>query len=164
MLTHLNMCTAADSIIEYLENSSEDIIINCLPLSFDYGLYQVLMAFRFGGTVVLEGQFLYPYQVIDLMVKERVTGLPIVPSMAAILLQLDLTKYDFSSLRYITNTAQALPSKHIKQLLQLFPQSAIYSMYGLTECKRVSYLPRPRASEQNDFGWKGHAEHGGFHR
>jgi acyl-CoA synthetase (AMP-forming)/AMP-acid ligase II len=65
-----------------------------------------------------------------------------VPTIASILLQLkSLDKYDFSCLRYISNTAQALPPRHIAQLLKLFPHIKIYSMYGLTECKRVSYLP-----------------------
>jgi amino acid adenylation domain-containing protein len=142
MLSHLNMVSAANSVIEYLENTSEDIIINCLPLSFDYGLYQILMAFKFGGTVVLERSFLYPYQIIDLIIKEKVTGFPLVPTISAILLKLqNLHKYDFSSLRYISNTAQALPPKHIEQIQKFFPHVKIYSMYGLTECKRVSYLP-----------------------
>ncbi|UCD13532.1 MAG: AMP-binding protein [Thermoplasmatales archaeon] len=149
MLTHLNMVSAATSIIEYLENTSDDIIINCLPLSFDYGLYQILMAFKFGGAVVLERSFLYPYQIIDLIMKENVTGFPIVPTIAAILLRLkNLHKYDFSSLRYITNTAQALPPKHIARLQELFPHTKIYSMYGLTECKRVSYLPPEELSKR----------------
>ena len=30
---------------------------------------------------------------------------------------------------------------HILGLQEIFPDAAIYSMYGLTECKRVSYLP-----------------------
>jgi acyl-CoA synthetase (AMP-forming)/AMP-acid ligase II len=142
MLTHHNMVSAADSIITYLENEPDDIIIDLLPLSFDYGLYQVLMAFRFGGTVVLEKSFGYPYKVIETMIKEKVTGLPIVPTIVAILLQLkDLGKYDFSALRYITNTAAALPVEYIKRLRESFPHVRIYSMYGLTECKRVSYLP-----------------------
>jgi amino acid adenylation domain-containing protein len=142
ILTHLNMVTAANSVIEYLENKNDDIIISCLPLSFDYGLYQILMAFKFGGTVILERSFLYPYQIIDTMIKEKANGFPIVPTMAALLLKLkNLDKYDFSNLRYISNTAQALPPNHIKQLQKLFPNIKIYSMYGLTECKRVSYLP-----------------------
>ncbi len=149
MLTHLNMVSAANSIIEYLENTNKDIIINCLPLSFDYGLYQILMAFKFGGTVVLEKAFLYPYQIIDLIIKEKVTGLPLVPTIAAILLQLkNLHKYDFSSLRYITNTAQALAPKYIVRLQELFPHTKIYSMYGLTECKRVSYLSPEELSKR----------------
>ncbi len=142
MSTHQNVASAASSIIEYLENTPEDIILNVLPISFDYGLYQVLMSFKFGGTVVLEKSFLYPFPVIDLLIKEKVTGFPLVPTMAAILLKLKgLDKHDFSNLRYISNTAQALPPQYITKLQEIFPHTRIYSMYGLTECKRVSYLP-----------------------
>jgi amino acid adenylation domain-containing protein len=142
MLTHRNMVSAAHSVTTYLENIEDDIIINVLPLSFDYGLYQVLMGSMIGGTVVLEKSFTYPYQVIENMVKERVTGLPGVPTIFAILLNMkDIGQYDLESLRYISNTAAALPVSHIKKLRELFPQARLYSMYGLTECKRVSYLP-----------------------
>jgi len=142
MLTHLNMMSAATSITTYLENVSEDVIIDVLPLSFDYGLYQVLMTFKFGGTIVLERSFAYPYEAIKQMVKERVTGFPGVPTIFAILLQMeDLGRYDLNCLRYITNTAAALPIEHIQKIRKVFPQAKLYSMYGLTECKRVSYLP-----------------------
>jgi hypothetical protein len=50
-----------------------------------------------------------------------VTTFPIVPTMAAVLLQLDLTRYDLTSLVTITNTAAALPRDHIRQLRGLFP-------------------------------------------
>jgi len=141
MLTHLNIVSAATSITTYLENTTDDVILNVLPLSFDYGLYQVLMAFKVGATFVLERSFTYPYAVIEKLVREKVTGLPLVPTISAILLQLNLQDFDFSSLRYITNTAAALPTHHILQLRNLFPHVKLYSMYGLTECKRVSYLP-----------------------
>jgi amino acid adenylation domain-containing protein len=141
MLTHLNIVAAATSITTYLENTPDDIIINLLPLSFDYGLYQVLMAFKMGGTIVLERSFTYPHSVIETIIREKVTGLPIVPTVSAVLLQLDLSPYKFPDLRYITNTAAALPTHHILRLRELFPHVRIYSMYGLTECKRVSYLP-----------------------
>ncbi len=142
MLTHQNMVAASTSITTYLENVESDIILDVLPLSFDYGLYQVIMAAQFGGTVILEKTFLYPYAVINLIKKEKVTGFPIVPTMAAILLQLkELEKERFEHLRYITNTAAALPESHIRGLQKIFSGAAIYSMYGLTECKRVSYMP-----------------------
>jgi len=142
MSAHYNMVAAVKSITQYLENTEEDVILDALPLSFDYGLYQVLMAFFFGGTVVLEKSFAYPFRVLECLVQEHVTGFPIVPTMGAILLQMDnLAKFDFSSLRYITNTAAALPVAHIRALRKIFPNAKIYSMYGLTECKRVSYLP-----------------------
>jgi long-chain acyl-CoA synthetase len=141
MLTHLNMVAAATSITTYLENTPDDVILNVLPLSFDYGLYQVLMGLKIGGTVVLERSFAYPQAVLQRLVEEKVTGLPLVPTMSAILLQMDLRRYQFPHLRYITNTGAALPTEHILQLRSLFPEVKIYSMYGLTECKRVSYLP-----------------------
>ena len=144
MLTHHNMVSAANSITQYLENSQDDIIIDTLPLSFDYGLYQVLMAFKVSGTVVLEKGFVFPEEIINLVVKEKVTGWPMVPTIVAILCRLkSLEKHDFSRLRYITSTGQVLPTTHISRLIEVFPRVKIYSMYGLTECKRVSiFLPK----------------------
>lgn len=141
MVTHLNIVSAATSITTYLDNTPDDIIIGLLPLAFDYGLYQLLMASKIGGTLVLERSFAFPYVVIETMLREKVTGLPLVPTISSILLQLDLAKYQFPHLRYISNTAAALPTEHIRKLRHCFPRVKIYSMYGLTECKRVSYLP-----------------------
>ena len=142
MMTHLNVVSACSSITTYLENTSSDIILDVLPLSFDYGLYQVLMAFKTGATLVLERTFLYPFDIVKTIIREKVTGFPGVPTIFALLLQLDsLRDYDFSHLRYITNTAAALPVSHVKKLREVFPCTKIYLMYGLTECKRVSYLP-----------------------
>jgi amino acid adenylation domain-containing protein len=141
MLSHLNMVSVADSITTYLENTADDVILNVLPLSFGYGLCQVFTAAKIGGTVVLERSFAYPHAVLQKLVQERVTGFPFVPTMAAILLQMDLAKYDWSSLRYVTNAGAALPTEHIVRLGRLLPRTRIYSMYGLTECLRVSYLP-----------------------
>jgi acyl-CoA synthetase (AMP-forming)/AMP-acid ligase II len=142
MSTHRNMVFAATSISTYLENTADDIIFCALPLAFDYGLYQLIMAMRVGATLVLEKNFVFPYKAIEIMVRERVTGFPGVPTMFSLLLGLkDLANYDLSALRYVTNTAAALPVSHILALRAAFPQATLFSMYGLTECKRVCYLP-----------------------
>lgn len=141
-LTHRNMVSAANSITHYLGNVESDVILCVLPLSFDYGLYQVLMSFLFGGTVVLEKKLGYPFELIEQIIKNGITGLPCVPTMMAIILQMEnLDAYHLSSVRYITNTGAALPPAYIPRLKSIFPNAAIFSMYGLTECKRVSYLP-----------------------
>lgn len=142
MCAHCNMVAAAQSISSYLDNSENDIILNVLPFSFDYGLYQVLMTFMFGGTIVLEESFVYPNKIRALLIKESVTGLPIVPTIAAILANIGtFPKSGFPNLRYITSTADVLSFAHIETLQRIFPKAKIFSMYGLTECKRVSYLP-----------------------
>jgi len=142
MLTHRNMLTAATSITAYLESAEDDVILNVLPMSFDYGLYQMIMAFRVGARLVLERSFAYPTQVLQTLVEERVTGFPGVPTIFATMAEMKtLGGYDFSKLRYVTNTAAALPVKHIRKLQEIFPAAKIFSMYGLTECKRCTYLP-----------------------
>jgi long-chain acyl-CoA synthetase len=141
MSDHGNVDFATSSIISYLRNTPEDIVINVLPLSFDYGLYQLLMTFKFGGTLVLERSFTYPAQILKRIEEERVTGFPGVPTIFTMLLQLDLSSFDLSSLRYLSNTAAALPPSHISQLRGKFAWATLFSMYGLTETKRTLYLP-----------------------
>ncbi len=142
MLTHLNMVSAARSISTYLELQPDDRIVCVLPLAFDYGLYQVLMAFLVGATVVLERSFSFPVKVLETMVREQVTVFPGVPTVFSLLMNLKtLRDHPLDHLRKITNTAAALSEEHIRQLRNLFPQAQLYSMYGLTECKRVTYLP-----------------------
>lgn len=141
MSDHSNVVFATSAIIEYLGNHESDIVINVLPLSFDYGLYQLLMTFKFGGTLVLERSFTYPAAILKKIEKERVTGFPGVPTVYALLLPMDLSGFDLTSLRYLTNTAAALPVSHIAELRNKFPGVAIFSMYGLTETKRTLYLP-----------------------
>ncbi len=150
MSDHSNVVFAASSIIAYLENQSDDIVMCALPLSFDYGLYQLLMVFKFGGTLVLERSFAYPVQILKRVEQEKVTGFPGVPTMFAMLLQIDLSEYDLSSLRYFTNTAAALPPTHIQKIREMFSWATLYSMYGLTETKRTLYLPPDQLDKRPD--------------
>jgi amino acid adenylation domain-containing protein len=142
MLTHRNMLAAATSVSTYLGMVEDDIVMALLPLSFDYGLYQMIMSFRVGARLILERSFTYPAEVLNRVVQEKVTGFPGVPTIFAILGGLrNLDQYDFSNIRYVTNTAAALSRKNIEMIRNTFPAAKLFSMYGLTECKRCTYLP-----------------------
>jgi amino acid adenylation domain-containing protein len=142
MLSHLNMVSAATSVTTYLGLVAGDRILCSLPLAFDYGLYQLLMAVQVGACVVIEKSFAFPIKVLEVMVRERVTVFPGVPTLFSLLMKVHtLKQFDLSALRLITNTAAALSERQIRELRALFPQATLYSMYGLTECKRVTYLP-----------------------
>jgi long-chain acyl-CoA synthetase len=141
MSDHSNVDFATTSIMTYLESQADDIVLSVLPLSFDYGLYQLLMTFKAGGTLVLERSFMYPAVILQRIQEERPTGLPGVPTIFAMLLQRDLSAFDLSSLRYLTNTAASLSPSKILELQAAFPGAILYSMYGLTETKRTLYLP-----------------------
>ena len=49
-MTHQSMVFTSWSLIEYLRLSEDDRIMLLLPLAFDYGLYQLLMAITVGGS------------------------------------------------------------------------------------------------------------------
>ncbi|MHB8563536.1 MAG: class I adenylate-forming enzyme family protein [Acidiferrobacteraceae bacterium] len=151
MLTHLNMLSASSSITEYLGLESNDNILCALPLSFDYGLYQILMAFRVGARVTLERSLAFPAAVLETMMLEGVTVLPGVPTVFSILCGTEaLRNLDHSTLRMATNTGAALSIRQIKEIRRTFPQAKLFSMYGLTECKRVSYLPPEELDRRPD--------------
>ncbi|EKD91940.1 MAG: hypothetical protein ACD_29C00289G0001 [uncultured bacterium] len=142
MLSNRNVLAAIDSISSYLNLNANDIILSVLPLHFDYGLYQMLLAFNLGATLVLEKNLLFPNVVAHHISKYKATVLPCVPLMAQLFhLSAQRYQFDFSSLRIVTNTGEHLSLAHIQKIKNIFPSVEIFSMYGLTECKRCSYVP-----------------------
>ena len=141
-LTHRNMAFAVSSIVDYLQMQDDDRVVSVLPLSFDYGLYQLLLCTAVGATVLLEPGVRYPGRLVQLLVEQRVTGLPGVPSLFRMLSTLPgFVERPLPHLRFLTSTGAVLPVETILALRAAFPGARLYSMYGLTECKRVSYLP-----------------------
>lgn len=139
---HADMAFATRAIAGYLGNTADDVILCALPLAFTYGLYQLLTSVLVGATLVLEPGFAFPQTVLATMQRERVTGLPGVPTMFATLLGAsNLREFDLSALRYLTNAAAALPEPRLRQLRAAFPQAQLFCMYGQTESKRTCFLP-----------------------
>lgn len=140
MMTHASMDAVSSSITTYLENTAEDVVLSVLPLSFTYGLHQLIAVVRVGATLVLEKSFAFPHAVFEAAREHDVTVLPLVPTMAAIILSMK-ERPPLPMLRTITNAAAPLPPVHLEGLRALFPGALLYSMYGLTECARATYLP-----------------------
>ena len=141
MCDHSNVVFVTQSIVTYLGNDQSDVVLSVLPLSFSYGLYQLMAAVCSGGRLVLEESFTFPAVVLKRIAAERVTGFAGVPTIYAILLGLDLDLFDLSSLRYLTNAAAALPVEHVRKLRTHLPNAALFLMHGLTEVARTVYLP-----------------------
>jgi acyl-CoA synthetase (AMP-forming)/AMP-acid ligase II len=141
MMTHESMVFASWSLIEYLRMSAEDKIMLVIPLSFDYGLYQLLMSVTVGGTLIIEQSFAFPSSVFKNIEKYQPTVFPAVPTIFSMMIEMNKKSgLNFPDIKKITNTAAALPAKVIPDLKKLFPNALIFKMYGLTECKRVCYL------------------------
>jgi len=141
MQTHQSMVFVALSLIEYQRLTVKDRILLVLPIAFDYGLYQLLMVIKLGATIVIERSFTFPAKIYQRMDEMTVTVFPAVPTIFAMMISSHKKKkLKFPSISRITNTAAALPASFIPYLHEIFPNALIYKMYGLTECKRISYL------------------------
>ena len=141
-LTHANMSFVADSINEYLGMTDADRVLCVLPLSFGYGLYQLLCCVRTGAVLVLEPGLGAAGHVVQLLEEERITGFPAVPTIFGVLLSLrGLAERPLEHLRYVTNAGAGLPEAVVRSLRETVPNADVYLMYGQTECQRVCYLP-----------------------
>jgi acyl-CoA synthetase (AMP-forming)/AMP-acid ligase II len=141
MMTHQSMVFTSWSLIEYLRLSEEDRIILLLPLAFDYGLYQLLMAITVGGSLIVEQSFTFQASIYKQIELHKPTVFPGVPTIYAMMIASNKkTGVSFDCIRKVTNTAAALPAEFIPDLKKIFPNALIFKMYGLTECKRVCYL------------------------
>ncbi|MFT3841842.1 MAG: class I adenylate-forming enzyme family protein [Myxococcaceae bacterium] len=141
MLTHANIEHSSGVLTDLLEMNDRDVVLSALTLAFNYGLYQTILTARVGAKLVLERSFAFPVKTLERIAKEKATGFPGVPTMYAMMAPLSLPGFDFSAVRFLTNTAAALTPKHVAALERLFPNAKIHSMYGLTETKRLTALP-----------------------
>ena len=149
MHTHQSMVFSVRSLVEYLRLNSTDRIFLALPMAFDYGLYQLLMAMTVGATLVVERSFTYLGLVLKRLWEQEITCLPAVPTVFSMLIAAHhKNALSFPSIEIVTSTAADLPAEQIPELMEIFPNALIFKMYGLTECKRVSYLDPERLKDK----------------
>jgi acyl-CoA ligase (AMP-forming) (exosortase A-associated) len=149
VLSHRNMVAGAKSVASYLENSGDDVLLAALPLSFDAGFSQLTTGFHSGARVVLIN-YLVPKDVLNAVVRERVTGLTAVPPLWIQLTQLKWPESVTDHLRYIANTGGRMPFETLRQLRAALPKTRVFLMYGLTEAFRATYLPPEEVDRRPD--------------
>ena len=144
MITHKNIISNTDSIIEYLKLISDDIICIVLPFYYCYGLSLLHTHLRVGGSIVLNNTFMFLGTVIKDLQTYKCTGFSGVPSHFQILLKKSRSfkETTFPHLRYMTQAGGKLHNVFIKEFIEVFPDIDFYVMYGQTEATaRLSYLP-----------------------
>ncbi|HKW94426.1 MAG TPA: acyl-CoA ligase (AMP-forming), exosortase A system-associated [Methylomirabilota bacterium] len=142
MLSHAQVVAGSSIVSTYLEITEADRILAVLPFSFDAGMNQLMTAWQQGATLVLIN-FVFAREVVQTLLKERITGLAGVPTFWSLMAQpsSSLAKQRVSDLRYITNTGGAMPQTVLAALREQLPSTRIFLMYGLTEAFRSTYLP-----------------------
>ena len=141
ILTHDNVRFVSAAIQARLQYQGDDRVAIFLPLSFDYGLYQLFYAALVGASVFIGRPEMAGPELPRILAAQEISVLPGVPTLFGGLIKMQRYRpVPLPKLRVITNTGDHLPQSYIASLRELFPQARVFPMYGLTECKRVSIL------------------------
>ncbi|GAA0268341.1 AMP-binding protein [Streptomyces polychromogenes] len=164
--THAQMLFAARAIQTELAYRPDDIVYCPVPLSFDYGLYQLFLGSLSGAHVHLGRPAEAGPGLAGHLTRTGATVLAAVPSVAENLARLlgRSTTPRPLDLRLLTSTGAAMNAGTLVALRAALPALRVQLMYGLTECKRVSIMPpdgdlsRPGASGRALPGTEVHVE------
>jgi long-chain acyl-CoA synthetase len=142
LLSNGNLLANARTIAAYLGITATDKVLCGLPFHFSYGSSVLNSNLIAGAHLLLEDNFAFPQQTLRRMQEESVTGFPGVPSTFALLLgRCQLSDFDLSRLRYITQAGGSMPRAQIEKLRQQLPHTQVFIMYGQNEATaRLSYL------------------------
>ncbi|MEU4770076.1 AMP-binding protein [Actinosynnema sp. NPDC023794] len=145
---HARVVFASRALQQVLGYRADDVVFCRFPLSWDYGLYKVLLTCLGRSEIVLAGE------ESDLLLLRRMrevgaTVVPIVPSLATMITTLAQRDVEPPPpVRLITNTGAALSAPTIGALRSAFPGVRVVRQFGQTECKRVSIMPPEEDQER----------------
>jgi len=138
--THASLMGTPPIITAGIQRKREDVVIDLVPFSYLYGLFEVLFgSIIVGSTIVLIPNFT-PRAVLEAVEKEKGTiifGVPAMYNALAMVRDEVLARYDLSSLRLVVSAGAKSFPKLMETLEDKFHLS-LYEVYGLTEVSAVS--------------------------
>lgn len=142
-LSHANLLANARAVVAYLRLDAGDSVLGMLPFYYAYGASVLQTHLLCGARVVIASNQLFPHALMETVARERITGLSGVPSTFALLLgRLDLSAYDLSALRYVTQAGGAMTPALTARVRAALPAPRLFVMYGQTEAtSRLTWLP-----------------------
>ena len=143
-MSHRNLHDGPIIVATYLGTVESDRILGILSFNFDYGLNQLWQTLMVGCTLVLH-EMIFPNDTFRLIAAQRITVLPLMPVIITKLFDRRLFRAsslgDLRPVRTICSSGGRISQKMLDMIAGVFPGAAFYSMYGLTEAFRSSFLP-----------------------
>lgn len=140
--THAQVVFAVKAIASQLAYRVDDVVWCALPLSFDYGMYQIFLSTLAGARLHLASPADTGPTLPRHLVSSAATVLPAVPALARGLARmLSRPGATVPALRLLTNTGAAMPPEVLRDLRARIPTLRVQLMFGLTECKRAAIMP-----------------------
>ena len=143
MLSHANLLANAEAVIDYLQLTADDSVLDVLPFYYAYGASVLHTHLLTGARIVLAPSLAFPPLLVQALKAESITGFCGVPSTYSLLLEhVQLSAEAAPSLRYLTQAGGAMPTRLVERLRDALPHVRLFLMYGQTEAtSRLAYLP-----------------------
>lgn len=151
-LSHRNLTTVMDAVIEHMPISADDSYLMVVPLHYVHGLMQLFVHSLAGATIHYFDNFLFPRKVVDALLSTGATGFSGVPfHFNALIERGGLLDSEFPDLRWMTVTGGKLRGSTILRILDRFPDLDFHIAYGQTECApRATALDPRRTRDKLD--------------
>lgn len=125
---------------------SDDRVSNHAPLHFDLSVFDFFTTAAAGAScVILPDAYLkMPASLAKLLEQERVSvfyGVPL--ALIELLHKGLLDERDLTSLRRVLFGGEAMPTKHLRSLMQQLPHTRFTQLYGVTETNVCTYYHLP---------------------
>ncbi len=143
VISHRNLIDSARVVAQYLQLAENDVISGILIFNLDYGLNQIFCTLYKGATLALH-RFILPEDFFNHLIDDQVTVLPLMPVNISQMFDEDLQRIPspelFDGLKTITSSGGNVTAKMIADCKRTFRNADFYSMHGLTEAFRSTYL------------------------
>jgi acyl-CoA synthetase (AMP-forming)/AMP-acid ligase II len=146
-----NLNANAQSIVSYLELTSEDRGLTSLPMSYSYGLSIFNSHLLAGGTLLIPHASFLQRTYWDFVSKHQPSSMAGVPYHYEVLLKMKMLDRELPGLRTLTQAGGRLSPDRVSQVEQLSFRRGwkFFVMYGQTEATaRIAYLPPNRVREK----------------
>lgn len=143
IMSHKNLVDGARIVSNYLGLQRDDVISGLLSFNLDYGLNQIFCSLYVQATLALH-KFILPTDFFAHLIKDRVTVLAMMPVHIGKMFDEDPHRLPLSNqldqVRVITSSGGNITKKMVKKVDEYFKPARFYSMHGLTEALRSTYL------------------------
>jgi O-succinylbenzoate-CoA ligase len=142
MLSHRNHLADARNTVIELSLRPNDKCLNTLPFYHTGGVCIMLRHIYVGNTQVLMRSF-DPIKVLEILEKEGITIVFLVPTMIIAILQVpEIEKYNLTNLRMVLYGAASMPVELLKRAMKIF-NCEFLQIYGQTEAGPCMTVLRP---------------------
>ncbi|MBU2869819.1 AMP-binding protein [Colwellia sp. E2M01] len=143
VISHRSLIDSARAVSQYLDLDETDVISGTLIFNLDYGLNQLFCSLYKKATLALH-RLILPDDFFNHLINDKVTVIPVMPVHISQMFDEDEHRLPtpelFSHVKTITSSGGNVTAKMIKDCKRTFPQAKFYSMHGLTEAFRSTYL------------------------